>query len=458
MAEGRRRLSTTIFIALVASALACVVAAFLGTAAVYYAAHENGEAQRLSSVAQKASDALGPLDEAGRKAMLDAQLPGPERYTLVSGDGAVLFDSAGAEENHGNRPEVLEAEKAGTAAVSRHSATLGRDMLYVARRLPGGDVLRVSEERESFVAFAGSFVAPAAVVMAAVAGFAAVGSRIITKRIVAPFAALDDARVAPGCYREVAPLLQRIHEQQDLLREQNAELARADTLRRDFSANVSHEMKTPLQIISGYAEIIDQGIADEADTHAFAHIIYDEARRMRRLIDDVLTLSRMDEPLGTEHEPVDLLELAGSVVRRMGPVAEAAEVGLRALGSPLVAEANARLLDQALSNLVENAVRYSPAGSQVTVSVAKDCHAAAAGAGAEAAASERDEGCGLAPEEQAKVFERFYRVDKSRSKETGGTGLGLAIVKHAVEQCGGTVELDSEPGRGSVFRLRLPLA
>ncbi len=178
---------------------------------------------------------------------------------------------------------------------------------------------------------------------------------------------------------------------------------------------------------------------------------------MRSLIDDVLTLSRMDEPLGAEQGPVDLLDLAGSVLRRMAPVADAAEVGLRALGSPITVEANARLLDQALSNLVENAVRYSPAGSQVTVTVAKDCHPGEPGAVAEAVVSVRDEGCGIAADEQNKVFERFYRVDKSRSKETGGTGLGLAIVKHAVEQCGGTVELESAPGEGSVFRLRLPL-
>ena len=255
----------------------------------------------------------------------------------------------------------------------------------------------------------------------------------------------------------MAPLIARIEDQQARLRGQNLELARADTIRRDFSANVSHEMKTPLQIISGYAEIIDQGIADEADTRAFAHIIHDEAQRMRSLIDDVLTLSRMDEPLGAEQGPVDLLDLAGSVLRRMAPVADAAEVGLRALGSPITVEANARLLDQALSNLVENAVRYSPAGSQVTVGVAKDCHPGEPGAAAEAVVSVRDEGCGIAPDEQGKVFERFYRVDKSRSKETGGTGLGLAIVKHAVEQCGGTVELESAPGEGSVFRLRLPL-
>lgn len=455
---GRRRLSTTVFAALVASALACVLAAFLGTAAVYYATHEAGEAQRLAALAEEAGATLGPLDADGRRAMLAAQLPGPERYTLVSSDGEVLFDSADDDAGyHGDRPEVLEAEKAGSASVSRHSATLDRDMLYAAQRLAGGDVLRIAEERESFAAFAGSFVLPAAAVMAAVSALAAVASRLITRRIVAPFAALDDGLPAPDCYREVAPLIERIEDQQARLREQNLELARADTIRRDFSANVSHEMKTPLQIISGYAEIIDQGIADEADTRTFAHIIHDEAQRMRSLIDDVLTLSRMDEPLGAEQGPVDLLDLAGSVLRRMAPVADAAEVGLRALGSPITVEANARLLDQALSNLVENAVRYSPAGSQVTVTVAKDCHPGEPGAVAEAVVSVRDEGCGIAADEQDKVFERFYRVDKSRSKETGGTGLGLAIVKHAVEQCGGTVELESAPGEGSVFRLRLPL-
>ena len=455
---GRRRLSATVFAALVASALACVVAAFLGTAAVYYASHEAGETQRLAAMAEEAGATLGPMDADRRLTVLEAQLPGPERYTLVSSDGEVLFDSAADDPGyHGDRPEVLEAEKAGSASVSRHSATLGRDMLYAAKRLAGGDVLRIAEERESFVAFAGSFVLPAAAVMGAVAVLASIASRLITRRIVAPFAALDDGLAAPDCYREVAPLIERIEDQQARLREQNLELARADTIRRDFSANVSHEMKTPLQIISGYAEIIDQGIADEADTRAFAHIIHDEAQRMRSLIDDVLTLSRMDEPLGAEQGPVDLLDLAGSVLRRMAPVADAAEVGLRALGSPITVEANARLLDQALSNLVENAVRYSPAGSQVTVGVAKDCHPSEPGAAAEAVVSVRDEGCGIAPDEQDKVFERFYRVDKSRSKETGGTGLGLAIVKHAVEQCGGTVELESAPGEGSVFRVRLPL-
>lgn len=227
------------------------------------------------------------------------------------------------------------------------------------------------------------------------------------------------------------------------------ERAQAEQLRREFSANVSHELRTPLTSISGYAELIAAGLAAPEDVSGFAARIQAEAARLLALIEDVMNLSRLDEGAVTEaREDVELRALAGEVASRFDAAAAARDVQITVNGCDAHVNGVRRVLDEMLSNLIDNAVKYNVAGGSVAVSVQD------APDGARLTVS--DTGIGIPAEHRDKVFERFYRVDKSHSKQTGGTGLGLSIVKHGAALHGTTVELESEEGRGTSVTLRFP--
>lgn len=227
------------------------------------------------------------------------------------------------------------------------------------------------------------------------------------------------------------------------------ERAQAEQLRREFSANVSHELRTPLTSISGYAELIAAGLAAPEDVSGFAARIQAEAARLLALIEDVMNLSRLDEGAVTEaREDVELRALAGEVASRFDAAAAARDVQITVNGCDAHVNGVRRVLDEMLSNLIDNAVKYNVAGGSVAVSVQD------APDGARLTVS--DTGIGIPAEHRDKVFERFYRVDKSHSKQTGGTGLGLSIVKHGAALHGATVELESEEGRGTSVTLRFP--
>jgi len=225
--------------------------------------------------------------------------------------------------------------------------------------------------------------------------------------------------------------------------------AEAEKTRREFSANVSHELKTPLTSISGYAEIIKDGLAKPEDVPQFAAWIYCEAQRLMTLIDDILRLSQLDEG-GQElpREPVDLLELAREIAAGFADAAAARHITLTASGERLRVSGFRRVLHEMLSNLVDNAVKYNLDSGTVAIVVEKR--------GSGAALSVRDSGIGIDKIHHERIFERFYRVDKSRSRAQGGTGLGLSIVKHGARMHGAEILLDSAPGKGTsitvVFR------
>ena len=231
------------------------------------------------------------------------------------------------------------------------------------------------------------------------------------------------------------------------------EMQRLETIRRDFVANVSHELKTPIASIKGFVEALVDGAAeDPADRKRFLEIIARQADRLESIIEDLLSLSRIEQSEGTgdlPREPVQVAELLATVVSDCLPRASDRSILLHVdCDASLVAELNAPLLEQALINLVDNAVKYSGSGSEVRVT------ATAEDGGVRIAI--RDEGCGIDAEHLPRLFERFYRVDKARSRQLGGTGLGLSIVKHIVQAHGGTVTVVSEPGVGSTFTVLLP--
>ena len=222
-----------------------------------------------------------------------------------------------------------------------------------------------------------------------------------------------------------------------------------DQLRREFTANVSHELKTPLTAISGYAEIIMNGIARQEDIRGFSADIYKEAQRLIALVRDLMLLSKLDEadvPLAME--PVDLLRLSEDVAGRLRAEAEARDITLSVTGEPAEVMGVPSVLDEMVYNLLDNAIKYNRDAGRVSLQVER--------AEAEAVLTIADTGIGISKTEQYRVFERFYRVDKSHSGDIPGTGLGLAIVKHGASLHGAKVQLESVPGSGTTVTIRFP--
>ena len=233
-----------------------------------------------------------------------------------------------------------------------------------------------------------------------------------------------------------------------LLMFDNTQKERAEAQRREFTANVSHELKTPLHTISGYAELLKSGLVPASDMPEFFDKIYTEAQRMTRLVEDILKLSRLDEGSGMQKEPVDLYALCADVVRELQPMAEKAGVKLTLTGASCMMEGIPHLVSGIVTNLATNAIKYNRPGGEARVEIRAADDAVTL--------IVADTGIGIAPEHQERIFERFYRVDKSRSKEVGGTGLGLSIVKHAVMILGAQIELHSALGQGTTVAVRFP--
>lgn len=456
--DSMHSLSGRIFRNVLAFTLAVVLAFAVALTSIFFFMYERDAESNLVASAERAASILEGVPVQDAAMMLSEQFEGAMRFTLISKNGLVLYDNeadASKMDNHANRPEVEEAAKSGESETIRYSATLGTDTVYAARQLSDGRIIRLSETRHSLVAFLGAMVLPAIALLAVVAGLVFLLSRRLTRRIMSPINALDVSNPLDNeIYDEMEPLLRRIDFQQALLRQQNTELAKAESMRRDFSSNVSHEMKTPLQVISGYAELMKGGVVPYEDCQKFGGLIYDEAQAMRGLIDDVLTLSKLDESaFDNEGVPIDLGGVAKSMAARLRSFAEEREVDVIVKGPGAYISGNGSLADEMTYNLIENGIRYNHKRGKVTVEVDEY-----AGVDGKTMARMRvsDTGMGIPSDMCDKVFERFFRVDKSRSKETGGTGLGLAIVKHAVMYHGGTIKVDSVEGEGTTFTLLIP--
>lgn len=394
------------------------------------------------------------------------------RITLVGADGDVLYDSDIDEatmEDHGNRPEIEQALKTGRGSADRSSSTLGEVMLYEAMRLADGSVIRLAQGEAGYLAVLWSLAGPVALLTTTGVLVSIVVARRESHRIIEPLLEVDldhPRRNAQNAYAEMEPMLERIESQRQELKRQVRVLADNDRMRREFTANITHELKTPLTTVSGYAELIANGlVTDEADLRDFGRRIYSEAGRLTSLVNDILTLSNLDEAERSEgeaaaatlgaREPIDVPRTLEGIVQRLEQVAARAEVTLELACEPAMVMGVPRLIDELAYNLASNAIRYNQPGGSVVLA----CGVEPAEGSAMRAPYIRvsDTGIGIAPEEQGKVFERFYRVDKSRSKARGGTGLGLAIVKHAAAFHGARIELESELGRGTAITVHFPV-
>lgn len=250
-------------------------------------------------------------------------------------------------------------------------------------------------------------------------------------------------------YKITAVVEHELNHAAESIKEQKRRQKEVDKIKRQFTANVSHELKTPLTSIAGYAELIENGMAEEADVKRFAATIHSEAQRLINLSSDIIKLSQLDEAEGTPQlTAVDLYECAENCINALTLKAEKRKVSLRLLGDSCVIQANRALIEDLIYNLCENAIRYNKENGTVTVNVGFD--------GTYSILRVSDTGIGIPAKYQKRIFERFYRVDKSRSKETGGTGLGLAIVKHIAEFHRAALSLESKENEGTIITVRFP--
>ena len=368
------------------------------------------------------------------------------RLTLIASDGSVLFESATSQqmENHLSRPEIQQAMQSGVGQDRRDSQTMGFETYYYALLLPDGCILRVAQDSETVWAIYDETLPAIVLSCLLMMGAAAIMAGLLTRSLVQPVLKMADDldHIQDNVpYRELIPFAESIHSDR-LLRENN------EKMRQEFTANVSHELKTPLTSISGYAELIETGIAKPEDVAGFGHKIHVEATRMIQLVNDILQLSHLDNVSETGNEPVmetvDLLDVAKECVERQKVNAKRSYISLTYLGESAPVLGSRSLLDELCQNLCDNAIRYNRPGGKVQIITAcsRDGHCTL---------TVKDNGIGIPKEAQSSVFERFYRVDKSRSKATGGTGLGLAIVKHIARIHNARIKLESEIGEGTTI-------
>lgn len=367
------------------------------------------------------------------------------RITLIKADGRVEYDSSADEremDNHKDRPEIKTAMKKGEATAVRWSATSSLHTLYYAQRLENGDILRIGKDSENIFQILKNTASLVMVLSVFIVLLCGALSHFLTKRLLLPIEKLAsnlDGVNQDNIYEEITPFIQTI-------KEQHINILNNAKMRQEFTANVSHELKTPLTAISGYAELIGSGMADERDTKRFANEIHVSSDRLLTLINDIIKLSELDDAdLEFDFEQVDLYQLAQGCLDMMDVQAAKQDVTLKLSGEPCTVVANRNLMDELLYNLCSNAVRYNNRCGSVTVTVAPE--------NGRVMLSVKDTGIGISREHQERVFERFYRVDKSRSKQSGGTGLGLAIVKHIVAQHNAEMILESEPGKGTEIKI-----
>lgn len=416
--------------------------------------HKAFTAQAWTGLEQEAELVSDSYDLVDQPEALSAFVTDDLRITLISQDGNVLFESATDQpmENHLTRPEIRQAMESGVGKDIRDSQTMGYETYYYAVRLPSGEILRAAQDAETIWSIYDSSIPAIILSCVALMMAAAILSGLLTKALVQPVLNMteDLDHIQENVpYKELIPFAESIHSDR-ILRENN------EKMRQEFTANVSHELKTPLTSISGYAELIETGMAKPADVPTFAARIHKEAQRMIALVSDILQLSELDstqashsrEPV-TEMAPVDLAALVKETAQNMTVNARRAYVTLQYDARPATVRGSRDQLSELTQNLCDNAIRYNRPGGHV------ELRCGVGGDGCPYFEVE-DNGIGIPQDSQTRVFERFYRVDKSRSKATGGTGLGLAIVKHIALLHDAKIDLQSQVGTGTTIRVTFP--
>ena len=372
------------------------------------------------------------------------------RITLLGKDGQVLFDSIENPEemeNHSNRPEFIEAEKQGSGEMVRYSDTLSKQTFYYAVKLKDDQVLRVARTTDSLlVTMLTSFLLLGGLVcVILVIELFLVQKQ--TRKLIEPINRIDlEHPLEHVCYEELRPLLFRLDQQNRQIQKQLEDLKNAESARKEFTANVSHELKTPLMSISGYAELMMNGMVPPDKMQDFSGRIFHESERLSNLVADIIQLSRLDEKSSDlPFEPVDLYELAEDIVLHLDSAASKKNINVSLEGNSVTVQGVRHVIYEMLYNIADNAIRYTNQNGTVNIFTGT--------VNGHAFYRVEDNGIGIPENEQKRIFERFYRVDKSHSRATGGTGLGLSIVKHGAILHNAEIKLESEPGKGTKMEL-----
>ena len=437
-------MKSKINIRLVGIAILAVIATVIGITIIYYSLFQKQVRADLSVSAKLLKDTHYfesvniDIDEIDLSTDLSEL-----RVTWIDEDGTVLYDNDASAEllsNHNDRPEIQEAFDKGSGEAIRKSDTMNKTTFYYAVLLDNGTVLRVATNAQSLWSVFMSAAPIIALIILLIIAICIFLSHMLTKQLLLPIEMMaenleDSDYESP--YKELDPLA-------EMLRSQHADILAAAKARQDFTANVSHELKTPLTAISGYAELLDGGMVGEEQQKHFYQEIRKNADRLLALINDIIRLSDLDRK---GHElsfgVIDLYEVVKECMDELTVNAKQRNVNISLDGESCNVHGSKDMLKELVENLAQNAIRYNNAGGKVWVSVTKR--------DGRSVLTVKDNGIGIPASEQERIFERFYRVDKSRSKATGGTGLGLAIVKHIVEIHDAKIELDSAPGVGTAI-------
>jgi len=365
------------------------------------------------------------------------------RVTWIDSDGTVLYDndaSVNELSNHMDRPEIKDAFLTGIGESVRRSDTMNKNTFYYAVLLDNGTVLRVATDARSMLSVFLSSAPIVSLILLVILGLCVFVSQLIARNLLKPVETMADNLDNSDYkipYKELEPIAEK-------LRTQHADVLSAVKVRQDFTANVSHELKTPLTAISGYAELLENNMVPENHKQEFYREIKSNSDRLLNLINDIIRLSEMDH-LDRElnFEEIDLYLLVKDCIKNLEISARQKAVSLNVEGESFIINGNQDLIKELIDNLVQNAIRYNNPKGYVNVSVFHKDNSVVL--------MVKDNGIGIPAEEQNRIFERFYRVDKSRTKATGGTGLGLSIVKHIVDIHEAKIEVDSTPGVGTTM-------
>ncbi len=358
------------------------------------------------------------------------------RITLINEDGTVLFDSikdSSTLENHLNRPEVLNAFEKGEGQSLRFSTSLDLQTYYYAVLLSNGTVLRIASETQSLNSIFMSGLLVTGTVMILLLMSAVLFSKKLTENIISPINQIDfNEPLSNTTYPEIRPLLEN--------------LERHEKMRKEFSANVSHELKTPLTSISGYAEIMANGLVKEEDIPAFSQKIYDESRNLFHKIEDIIRISKLDEAHLPSHlEDVNYRTVIESVLGNLDQQIQKKQLHIQTVLMNVTGKGIISVVEEIIYNLIDNAVKYNKDHGFISIKLYDDAQ--------KIHIEVQDSGIGIADEDLPRIYERFYRSDKSHSQQIEGSGLGLSIVKHGLALLNGEVNVESELGKGTTFRI-----
>lgn len=368
------------------------------------------------------------------------------RVTLIDLEGNVIFDNQLDEsemENHASREEFKEAKENGYGISKRYSSSLLKTFYYVAYKLDN-NIIRVSKVADStlLILFINLWplyiVAIVLIICSILLGF------LLSKKIVDPINNINlEHPLENNKYKEIEPLLIRIEAQKNELMKENEEVLNASKVRQEFTSNVSHELKTPLHVISGYAELIKEGIVKDSDVKEFGEKIYSEASRMSKLVEDIMKISKLESDKEIEKTQLKLKNIVVAIVDSLMIEADKKNVKFKLSLNDCSISGNYDSIYSLIFNLVDNAIKYNKTNGKITIKLQEVSN--------NVILSVKDTGIGIPKDDLDRIFERFYRVDKSRSKDSGGTGLGLAIVKHSLIVNNATIKVESELKKGSTF-------